>query len=47
MEQKTQGKLFILAGAIGLIISAYFLVSAFFPNNKEGSITTSTEITKN
>lgn len=37
MEQKTQGKLFIAAGAVGLIISAYFLVSAFFPesNNTE------------
>jgi len=35
METQTQGKLFILAGSIGLIISAYFLVSAFFPGEEE------------
>lgn len=46
METQTQGKLFILAGSIGLIISAYFLVSAFFPSEKaepqENQITTNT-----
>gem|GEM_PF-6488869 len=35
METQTQGKLFIVAGSIGLIISAYFLVSAFFPGEQE------------
>jgi hypothetical protein len=46
MEQQTQGKLFILAGSVGLIVSAYFLISAFFPDKKveipENTIVTDT-----
>lgn len=46
MESQTQGKLFIVAGSLGLIISAYFLISAFFPKNEteisETQITTNT-----
>ncbi len=30
METQTQGKVFIVVGSIGLLISAYFLVTAFF-----------------
>jgi hypothetical protein len=43
METQTQGKLFIVAGSLWLIISAYFLVSAFFPDKSTPA--TGTQIT--
>jgi len=44
MQTETQGKVFIVAGSIGLLISAYFLVTALFPwsdnRNNEPTIET-------
>lgn len=46
MQTETQGKVFIVGGSIWLMISAYFLISAFLPNNQtiHSDITTEEEI---
>ncbi len=46
MESQTQGKVFIVAGSLGLLISAYFLISAFFPNKETESLIDNPEITE-
>lgn len=38
MQHQTQGKLFIIIGSIGLLISLYVLITAFFPNKTETNI---------
>lgn len=46
MESQTQGKLFIVVWGLGLIVSAYFLISAFFPD-KPRDTTANTETREN